>query len=68
MATIQKFAFLPKIVWTMKTRDYHYGIIWLCWYWDEGKQNNTTSYYRLTDDNEEPMKSHRYLRTHTNRW
>ena len=68
MATKQKFAFLPKIVWKMKTRDFHYGIIWLCWYWDKGKQNNETLYHSLADDGKEPMVSHRYLRTSTNFW
>ena len=69
MSTTQKFAFLPKFVWDMQTKDYHWEIIRLCWQWDTGKQDDKKSYYRLTDDdNEEPMKFHRYLRTHTNRW
>lgn len=65
--TVQRFAWLPITVWNMKTKDFEYTFIWLCWYWDTGKQNSSTL-YRLTDEDKPPMMSHRFLRTNTNRW
>jgi len=66
--SIQRFAWLPKIVWDMKAKDYEYKVIWLCWYWDDGENNSEDSYYRLTDEDEPPMTDKRYIRTITNTW
>lgn len=64
----QKFALLPKSVWNMKCKDYHESIIWLCWYWDSGKEFSNTKYYRLSDYEEPSMQWHRFTRTSTNTW
>lgn len=66
----QKFAWIPTVVWNMKTRWYRNTVIWLCWYWeDEDKKEVSSTFYRLSDDpNEEPMTSHPRCRTSTNRW
>jgi len=57
----QKFAWTPKRVWNMKTKDYHFSYIWLCWYWDDGYDSNDV-FFRLTDEDEFPMTHKRYTR------
>ena len=64
----QKFALLPKSVWNMKSKNYCQTLIWFCWYWDSGEHYSKTKYYRLTDDEEQPMQWHRFIRTSTNSW
>lgn len=68
MSSIQKFAFLPKKVWHMQTKDFRYCKIWLVWYWDCGEQRKGTLYALNNDINAEPLVSHRFLRTNTNKW
>ena len=68
----QKFAWLPKMVWNMKTKDYRYTLIWLCWYWDDGsnEKDKPSCYHRLSDDPYEDTRlwdRHR-VRSTTNLW
>lgn len=63
----QKFAWRPKLVWNMKTRDFYFQLIWLCWYWDDGYDSEAI-FYRLTDEDETPMSHKRYTRTSNNYW
>jgi len=67
--TKEKFAWLPKRVWNMKSRNYKYTIIWLCWYWDDRESKCEINFYRLSEDPyETPMQHKRYCRTNTNKW
>jgi len=67
--TKEKFAWLPKVVWNMKSKHCRHTIIWLCWYWDTGEDKYKINFYRLSEDpNEPPMQYNRYLRTNTNKW
>jgi len=53
----------------MKSGNYKYTIIWLCWYWDDGESKCEINLYRLSEDPyESPMQYKRYCRTNTNKW
>jgi len=70
--TKQRFAWLPTIVWNMKSRNYRYTVAWLVWYWDDGtgEEDKPTHFHRLSDDPYEDTrlwKRHK-TRTNTNRW
>ena len=62
----QKFAWKPKKVWNMKTRDFRYTWIWLCWYWDDGSTDEGDTFFCLSSG--EPMTNERYCRSNTNTW
>jgi len=67
--TKEKIAWLPKRVWNMKSGNYKYTTIWLCWYWDDGESKCKINLYRLSEDPyEPPMQYKRYCRTNTNKW
>lgn len=61
----QRFAWIPTIVWVMKTKKYSNKVIWLCWYWDMGEGSNMELYHLQTGAN---FVWHRYVRTNNNLW
>lgn len=60
----QKFAWKPKKVWNMRTKNEHFSWIWLCWYWNDGYDSDEI-YYTYKD---EKITLRRYTRMRSNYW
>ena len=68
----QKFAWKPTKVWNMKSKDYRYTMLWLCWYWDDdiNEDDTPSDFHSLSDDPYEDtrMWQRNKTRMNSNRW
>lgn len=59
--TKQKFAWIPKLVWNMKTKHYKYTWIWFCWYWEKNYDSDAR-FFSLVEKDNVLMLHHRLTR------